>query len=691
MRRFLPKWFVLGCPDLVAFHNRRATRRCLLVGFLLVMIQAVAQQALAADWAVEKLSNGWSGLGYYFHWGHLITCWLVFLAWVHTTDWVSQDAVAVQMDHVRWNAIVFGTFIGTFLLMFLIPSFWPAFFLLAVAYVAPLSTYIVFRNRHVVAENRVLTPAHLRYWFSEKAALVGIKIAAEKEDPHHAGVSVLVKARGGATDRDNSVRDLAARQAPGLFDVRKLLNDGLTRRADAVMIDCTPQTAAVSHFIDGVWHTAEPLEREVADPIIEAMKILCGLNVQDRQGKQEGRFGLEYTVLKKNVFSQIEKVKDEYRRRVSIDLTKEFAGQDPPLSPEALQAKVAQAAEVKAREKFAQRIGPWTPLQKSEVSKVKFVDNLNPDLCLDTIKANATMLSQGVPTGERVVVQIEIVKPRFGSLDELGMRPKMQEQLKQLIGSEKGMFLFSSMPTGGLRTTTAVTLSSLDRLIREFVAVEDEGNRYDSIENVPATTYKASGGETPATVLPILFHKEPQVIVIRDLVNAETVKLLCQDIPRGRFVLSTIRAKDAAEAIYRVAAMGIPLGQLAPHMLGVLSQRLVRRLCEHCREAYVPSPDVLAQLGIPAGRVQTFYRPPQQAADADVCPNCGGTGYFGRTAVFELLVLNDALRQVLTSGAKLDAFRQAARKAGMRNLQEEGLLLVAKGVTALPELARVLK
>jgi len=121
----------------------------------------------------------------------------------------------------------------------------------------------------------------------------------------------------------------------------------------------------------------------------------------------------------------------------------------------------------------------------------------------------------------------------------------------------------------------------------------------------------------------------------------------------------------------------------------VLSQRLIRKLCENCREAYAPTPQVLKQLGIPEGRIETLYRPPQQREE--VCPECGGVGYKGRTGLFELLVVGDTLRQVLGSKPKLDLLRQAARKDGMRGLQEEGILLVAKGITSLPELMRVLK
>ena len=138
----------------------------------------------------------------------------------------------------------------------------------------------------------------------------------------------------------------------------------------------------------------------------------------------------------------------------------------------------------------------------------------------------------------------------------------------------------------------------------------------------------------------------------------------------------------------------MPPAEFAKAVTLVTGQRLVRKLCESCKEAYAPPPQLLRQLGIPEGRVQAFYRPPQPNADnakQEPCQACGAIGYVGRTAVFELLTVGDAVRKVLSADPKVDLIRQAARKDGMSSLQDEGVLLVAKGVTSLPELMRVLK
>lgn len=568
-------------------------------------VWAQAQSSGASgQWAAFPMKEGWSGPGFYLNLWKVFACWLLFLCWVYTTDWLSRDTQEFKLGYQRWNPIVFGTFVAGFVLLWMLPSFWIGYPLLVLAYAAPLATYVVIRNRKVSSEHRVLTPDHLRYWFAGRAALLGIKIKAEKPDPHSMGPPVTLTARGGATERDNKARTLLARQAPGLIDARQIIVDALYRRADGLMLEFTAQEMAVRHLIDGVWNNGEPWPREQADPALEALKIVCGLNPQERQGRQEGQFLAEFQ-------------KDKYA---------------------------------------------------------------------------ATLTCQGTANGERAVIQLEGKKARFDSLEALGMRPKMEEQLRELLRRERGIAFFSAMPANGLRTMMTALLRSTDRFLREFVSVEDAHNLYEVIENVPVTTYDSQKGETPTNVLTEVFHKEPNVVVVRDLVNAETVEKMCEEIPRDRLFFSTIRAKDSAEALLRLLAMKIPAAQLAEHGIVVVNQRLIRKLCEFCKEAYAPPAQVLQQLGIPEGKIQAFYRPRQPTEEnPEICPDCGGIGYIGRTAIFELLVIDKTVRKALTTNPKLEVLRQAARKDGLRTFQEEGIVLVAKGITSLPELMRVLK
>jgi type II secretory ATPase GspE/PulE/Tfp pilus assembly ATPase PilB-like protein len=532
----------------------------------------------------------------------------------------------------------------------------------------------------------VLTPSHLRYCAATILNKFGAKIEVEKKDPHATGVPVVLNPAAG-NERDNAARSLAARQTPGFQHARKLVFDALCRRADALMLDYSQQGVATRLLIDGIWKNGEPMDREVGDPVLESLKALSGLNPKDRQARQEGKFSAEYSVFRRSVFDQVDKAKDAYRKKLAPQLTKEFAA--PGVSAAELQLKIKLASDERTRERFASAVGPWTPVELSDLSRLRGTERVDPSRALEKTICVATLTSQGTQTGERGILQFEIKKTRFATLDEIGMRPKMQEQLREVMGQAGGIILFSAIPAGGLRSTMNVVLRSADRFVREFAAVEDESNRYEPVENLPVTTYKSSEGQTPATVLPNLFHMEPQVAVVRDLVNAETVEMLIAEVTNPRLILSTVRAKDCIDAVYRVLALGVPAADFAPALNGVLCQRLIRKLCETCKEAYAPTPQVLTQLGIPPGRVQALYRPPQQPGD--VCPECGGVGYVGRSAVFEMLVMNDALRQTLAANPKPDVFRQAVQKSGVRTIQDEGIVLVAKGVTSLQELMRVLK
>jgi type II secretory ATPase GspE/PulE/Tfp pilus assembly ATPase PilB-like protein len=135
----------------------------------------------------------------------------------------------------------------------------------------------------------------------------------------------------------------------------------------------------------------------------------------------------------------------------------------------------------------------------------------------------------------------------------------------------------------------------------------------------------------------------------------------------------------------------VPAAKFAPAIRAVVNQRLIRRLCEDCRQEYEPSPQLLKKLGIPEGRIDRLYRPPDPAESDKPCETCNGIGYYGRTAIFELLTVDDKIRQALTQQPKLEVLRKISRQAGNRNLQQEGIVLVAQGITSVQELSRVLK
>ncbi len=315
-------------------------------------------------------------------------------------------------------------------------------------------------------------------------------------------------------------------------------------------------------------------------------------------------------------------------------------------------------------------------------------------------KFTVHLASQGTKTGERAVVELEPNKLPFSSLDDLGMRDNMRDELKEFLGSTQGFVLFSAMPGGGLQTTWNVGLSATDRYLRDFAALEHHAKNWTHVENVELFTYGSNDEETAEKVLRTVLLREPDALVLPDLIDATIVDRVIEAVNQdGRFLAGAIRSKDAAEALLRVVAMQPDVEKFAQATTAVLGQRLVRKLCETCRQAYEPPPQLLQKLGIPAGRVEVLFReyqppPPgskKRKGEPEVCPDCSGIGYRGQTGIFELIKMDEPIRQALVGQPQLEVIRKLARQAHNPTLQEEGVLLVARGITSLNELQRVLK
>jgi len=566
------------------------------------VVWAMGTQAALGQEPVAPAAPLAPAAGFYLSVWKLLLGWFVVLCWVRTSDWVNQDAIRNKIGYSQWNPIVVFSFLFAFFVFLLLPWYIAGLPMLILAWFVPLITYVSQRDKKVEAHKRVLTNQGMRNMMAGPLGMIGIKIKTRIEEGDK-GPPVKLVPKGGATDRDNSVNLLTARQSPGFLGTRELLADAVSYEADAVMLDFTPEMVGVRYQIDGVWHEREAQDRESGDALLSVLKTISARDAAERRKKQEGAFG----------------------------------------------------AEVNGK------------------------------------TLNCKLVTQGVETGERAMVLFEQKKSPFNTLDDIGMRTKMQEQLREAIGQKQGVVLLASPPAQGLSTTFEITLRAMDRFIRDYAAIEDAGKREREVENVAVTTYNGAAGESPATILPKLVRTYPGAFVVRDPVNAETMAILLKQVGEERMVVIGTRAKECAEALLRVLQLKVPAKDFAPAATAVLTQRLIRKLCESCKEAFPPTPEMCRQLGIPPGKVEFLYREPTEVEEGKVCPACQGIGYRGRTAIFEFMPVDDQVRETLIKAPKLENLRAAGRKAGMRTMQEEGLVLVVKGVTSLPELARVLK
>jgi type II secretory ATPase GspE/PulE/Tfp pilus assembly ATPase PilB-like protein len=308
------------------------------------------------------------------------------------------------------------------------------------------------------------------------------------------------------------------------------------------------------------------------------------------------------------------------------------------------------------------------------------------------------LVSQGVPTGERVGIYVEWKKPPLEKLDELGMRPKMRDQLVPLLNAQSGLVVVTALPNDGYSTFWRAVQGGCDRFVRDHYVLEPLGRGEQEVINFHPLSYNAEKGQTPQSLLPELLLREPNVLAFSELADGALLNEICRlakSIPL--MTLTRIYSRHAVEALPRLLALKPDAKQLAEMLSAVVSMRLVRKLCQSCKQSYEPSPQLCAKLGLPPQRVQKFYRPlPYQPGQLDPegneippCDVCQGLGYVGRTGVFELLVMNPALKQALLTNPRVDNLTQVAEDSGHISMRDEAILLVAKGVTSLEEIQRV--
>ena len=204
------------------------------------------------------------------------------------------------------------------------------------------------------------------------------------------------------------------------------------------------------------------------------------------------------------------------------------------------------------------------------------------------------------------------------------------------------------------------------------------------LENISQTAVNTAAELTFAKILRSVLRQDPDVILVGEIRDKETAEIAMQAAMTGHFVFTTLHANDTATTVTRLLDIGIDTSLIQSAITAVLAQRLVRVLCPKCKEPYPAPAEFRQKLGVPADKEVTIYK-------EKGCPACHGTGYKGRTGVHELLVFDNAIRELLVEHPSIQAIRAAARKAGTRTLQESGIAKVLAGITSINEIVRVTK
>ncbi|MFJ4142612.1 type II secretion system ATPase GspE [Pseudomonas sp. NPDC089734] len=273
-----------------------------------------------------------------------------------------------------------------------------------------------------------------------------------------------------------------------------------------------------------------------------------------------------------------------------------------------------------------------------------------------------------VPTGhgERVVMRLLDKQAGRLQLETLGMDPQLLSKLDALIRQPHGIVLVTG-PTGSGKTTSLyAALARLDASTSNILTVEDPVE-YD-LPGISQIQVNARIDMSFAVALRAILRQDPDIIMIGEIRDLETAQIAVQASLTGHLVLATLHTNDAVSAVNRLIDMGVEPFLLASSMLGVLAQRLVRRLCPHCKQQDPTAPDTWRPVG---------------------CAACNHTGYSGRTGIHELFCIDDDIRSLIHQGADEQALRTSARRAGMFSMREDGERWVRSGATAREEILRV--
>ncbi|MEE2677476.1 MAG: type II secretion system ATPase GspE [Myxococcota bacterium] len=282
--------------------------------------------------------------------------------------------------------------------------------------------------------------------------------------------------------------------------------------------------------------------------------------------------------------------------------------------------------------------------------------------------------------GERVVMRLLPRTQEMLDLERIGFNEKQLDTIARLISRPNGIVLVTG-PTGSGKTTTLYgALSRINSTDKNIITIEDPVEI--QLSGVSQIEVKPSIGLTFASGLRSVLRQDPNVILVGEIRDLETAEIAIQASLTGHLVFSTLHTNDAASAITRLVDMGVEPFLVASSLVAVLAQRLVRVLCTECREPYELSAPELSELGLPPSSS------PVPAFKPGGCASCNFTGYHGRLGIFELMLVDDAIRSMVSQNIDSKSVKHAAQKEGMRTLRSDGARKVLEGVTSVAEVMR---
>ncbi len=559
--------------------------------------------AVLADMTTPSVLAQLPEQGNYFSPVTIAVFFLAVLLWAQNTAWVQADIRKVKLPPTLWPPLVFGVGVLCLSAWLLVPPFWAGLAIFAVAYGTVIMVYVVIRNKRVSPSQTVLTPAHLRRLTQGEKVKLSVEAAHAKDK---------VRIRNFEDKMPPWPTDPS--EHAGYQAMQDLLFDAIWRRASDVRLDFVPeQPAKVIYKVDGVDRACEPMDALLGPYILNHLKRVSGMNVEERRKPQGGKFNATIGA---------------------------GGGSDKPVD-----------IEVRA---------------------------------------------SGTTSGERVLLKMTAEESKFRPPD-LGFTSEQLPVFQRLIAQPKGVLLVTGPRGSGVTATLYAILRSHDAFMQNIHTLEIQKNM--SLENITQHIYDANDGNVSfGNRWRSIIRMEPDVAMAGDTPDNDTMAFAADAGRQNKKLYLGMTAKSCLAALRRYMD-GIGNNPLAAvSLVAIVNQRLVRILCTDCRKAYKPDPALLKKGNLPTGENRPFYRPPNpEEIEVDkhgnqlICPVCQGSGYLGRTGVFEILAIDDTLRKLIGAGADLETIKTEARKKGMPYLQEIALRKVYDGVTSINEVLRVTK
>jgi len=278
--------------------------------------------------------------------------------------------------------------------------------------------------------------------------------------------------------------------------------------------------------------------------------------------------------------------------------------------------------------------------------------------------------------GEKAVLRILDKEAFEKSVANLGFSESDLEKFRQNVVKPYGMMIVAGPTGSGKSTTLYSAIQTIKSIARNIVTVEDPVEFH--MDGINQVHVNSKIGLTFATALRSILRQDPDVVLVGEIRDAETADIAIKMALTGHLVFSTLHTNDAASTIARFVDIGIPPLLLASSLNLIAAQRLVRRICQRCKTAYAPAPELIEQLNLSKRTGLQFYR-------GEGCVNCNGIGYSGRTGIFEMLAISKEIRTMILRNASTMDIQEKAVAEGMKTLRQAGIDLALKGITTIEQ------